>query len=116
MNKTLALCFWLSAQWACAQSDTLPKIPFEGMDLTWINGQNRQQNFPLTFRDKATGETILTGVVYMDGYFNYNIENPIDNTYTISSTIGRHNEFTVNMASIGVETNYKNVIGRLWLQ
>jgi hypothetical protein len=99
-----------------AQKDTITsKTPFEGMDLTWINGQNRQKNFPLTLKDNQ-GETILTGVTYLDTYYNYNFANPIDNTQTISSTIGRHNEFTVNLASIGVEANYKNIIGRLWLQ
>lgn len=91
------------------------KIPFDGMDLTWINGQNRQTDFPLQLKDK-TGSTIVTGVAYLDGYYNYNLANPIDNTQTISSTIGRHNEFTLNLASIGIEANYKNVIGRLWLQ
>jgi hypothetical protein len=86
------------------------------MDLSWINGQNRQQNFPLTFKDKETGETILTGVAFLDAYYNYNFANPIDNTQTISSSIGRHNEVTLNQASFGIETNYKNIIGRLWLQ
>ena len=99
-----------------AQQDTTSKTPFEGMDLTWINGQNRQKNFPLTFTDKKTGETILTGVAYLDTYFNYDFSNPIDHTHTISSTIGRSNEFTLNLASIGIETNYKNIIGRLWMQ
>ena len=101
-----------------AQDSTniLMKIPFDGMDLTWINGQNRQTNFPLILKDKKTSETILTGVAYLDGYYNYNFANPIDNTQTISSTIGRHNEFTLNNVSIGVESNYKNAIGRLWLQ
>src|SRR5690349_6023017 len=82
----------------------------------WINGQNRQQNFPLTFIDKKSGETILTGVAYLDTYFNYDFNNPRDNTHTISSTIGRHKEFTLNLASLGLETNYKNIIGRIWLQ
>lgn len=99
-----------------AQDSSTIKTPFDGMDLTWINGQNRQQNFPLIFADKKTGETILTGVAYVDTYFNYDFNNPIDNTHTISSTIGRHKEFTLNLASIGIETNYKNIIGRLWLQ
>jgi hypothetical protein len=116
MNIKTVFYFSLIAQAAFSQTDSLPESPFAGMDLTWINGQNRQQNFPLTFRDKATEETILTGVVYLDAYYNYNFTNPIDNTHTISSAIGRHNEFTVNMASIGMETNYKNIIGRLWLQ
>src|SRR5882672_12584186 len=51
-----------------------------------------------------------------DGYYNYNFARPIDNTQTISSTIGRSNEFTLNLASIGIESNYKNIIGRVWLQ
>ncbi|MGC4039584.1 MAG: outer membrane beta-barrel protein [Flavobacterium sp.] len=98
-----------------AQNDTIkPRIPFDGFDLTWINGQNRQKDFPLTLKNQ--GETILTGVAYLDTYYNYNFANPTDNTQTISSTIGRHNEFTVNLASIGIEANYKNAIGRLWLQ
>lgn len=98
-----------------AQTDTAAKIPFDGMDLSWINGQNRQKDFPLTLKDKE-GNTIITGVAYLDGYYNYNFAKPKDNTQTISSTIGRTNEFTLNLASIGIETNYKNIIGRLWLQ
>lgn len=99
-----------------AQSDTITKkIPFEGFDLSWINGQNRQTDFPLTLKDKD-GETILTGVAYLDAYYNYNFANPTDNTQTISASIGRHNEFTLNLASIGIETNYKNIVGRMWLQ
>ncbi len=100
-----------------AQSDTTAtKIPFEGMNLSWINGQSRVVNNPLVLTDKKTGETILTGTLYMDAYYNYNLANPIDNTQTISATIGRHNETSINLASVGVETTYKNAIGRLWVQ
>ncbi|MEO6253248.1 MAG: outer membrane beta-barrel protein [Ferruginibacter sp.] len=95
--------------------DVSPKIPFDKMDLSWVNGQNRQKDFPLTIKDKE-GNAIITGVAYLDTYFNYNFADPKDNTQTISSTIGRTNEFTVNLASIGIEVNYKNIIGRLWLQ
>lgn len=91
------------------------KVPFDGYDLSWINGQNRQTDFPLTLKDK-NGETILTGVAYVDAYYNFDFHKPQDNTHTISSSIGRSNEFTINMASVGMETNYKNVIGRVWLQ
>ena len=116
MRQTYFLPFLFLSVFAQAQHDTLPKVPFEGMDLTWINGQNRQSNFPLTFNDRKTGETILTGVAYVDSYFNYNFANPVDHTQTISSSIGRHNEFAVNLASLGIETNYRNIIGRIWLQ
>ncbi|MVT08017.1 outer membrane beta-barrel protein [Chitinophaga tropicalis] len=91
------------------------KVPFEGMNLTWINGQNRQSSSPLSLTDK-NGETILTATVLTDVYFNYNFARPKDNTQTISASTGRTNEFTINQASIGIESNYKNVIGRLWLQ
>lgn len=117
MKKIITLSVVLFIALQCmAQTDTISKkVPFENMDLTWVNGQNRQKNFPLVLKD-ADGATILTGVTYLDTYYNYNFANPVDNTQTISSTIGRHNEFTLNMASIGIETNYKNIIGRLWLQ
>jgi len=99
-----------------AQSDTLNKIPFDGIDISWINGQNRQKNFPLIFQDKTTKETIITGGAFLDTYFNYNFANPIDNTQTISTSMGRSNEFVVSSASIGIETNYKNIIGKIYLQ
>ena len=118
MKLSLSFLFIIVTNVILAQdSATIPaKIPFDGMDLTWINGQNRQTHFPLVLTDKKTNDVILTGVTYLDAYYNYNFANPIDNTQTISSTIGRHNEFTLNNVSIGVESNYKNTIGRLWLQ
>ena len=91
------------------------KVPFDGMDLSWVNGQNRQTNFPLQLKDQD-GETILTGTALLDGYYNYNFANPIDNTQTVSAMIGRTNEFSLALASAGIETNYKNIIGRLWVQ
>lgn len=116
MKKLVTTLLLICAFQMNAQNDTIAKkAPFEGMDLTWINGQNRQSDFPLTLKDKD-GATILTAVAYVDSYFNYDFHKPIDNTHTISSTIGRSNEFTINMASIGIESNYKNIIGRLWLQ
>ena len=116
MKKITTAAFIVFSLCTAAQDSVITKTPFEEMDLGWINGQNRQQNYPLTLKDKATGETIVTGVACLDTYFNYNFNIPVDNTHTISSTIGRHNEFTLNLASVGIETNYKNIIGRIWLQ
>jgi len=99
-----------------ARTEDTVRIPFDGMDLSWINGQNRQTNYPLQLIDKRTGEAILTGVAFVDGYYNYDFNNPADNTHTISSSIGRSNEFALNQLSIGIESNYRNAIGRLWLQ
>jgi hypothetical protein len=118
MRHRLLFAIYLStAMGVQAQTDSVPpaKVPFDGMDLGWINGQNRQTDFPLTVKDK-NGEVIFTGVAYVDAYFNYDFYKPKDNTHTISSSIGRSNEFTINMASVGIESYYKNIIGRLWLQ
>lgn len=112
--KTTLFALTLTLNLFSQQDSTIAKIPFDGMNLTWINGQNRQSDFPLTF--KKNDEVVITGIAYLDTYYNYNFANPIDNTQTISSTIGRHNEITLNLASIGIESNYKNIIGRVWLQ
>lgn len=116
MKKIIAGIILISSTSLFAQKDsTYTKIPFENYDLTWVNGQNRQKDFPLVLKDKS-GETILTGVVYLDGHFNYNFAQPKDNTQTISAVTPRSNEFSLALASIGIESNYKNTIGRLWLQ
>jgi hypothetical protein len=117
MKTTFTVILFMFAAASLQAQDTIEnkREPFGGMDLTWINGQNRQKKFPLILKDND-GESILTGVVYADTYYNFNLANPVDNTQTISATIGRHNEFTVNLASFGFESNYKNIIGRLWLQ
>jgi hypothetical protein len=91
------------------------KVPFEGYDMTWINGQNRQTDFPLQLKDKS-GNPFVTGVAFVDAYYNRNFNNPIDNTQTISSAIGRNNEITLNMISLGLDVSYRNIIGRVFLQ
>ena len=97
---TFYMLFFTVATFYAQSDSTSTRIPFDGMDLSWINGQNRQKKFPLVLSDKENQETIVTGVAYLDTYYNYNFAKPVDNTQTISSTIGRHNEFTLNLASI----------------
>ena len=64
LAATLSPALGQTSETATAQNPataaTDSKIPFDGMDLTWVNGQNRQQNFPLQIKDKD-GETVLTG-------------------------------------------------------
>ncbi len=106
------LLFCLSTPLLATNADSTEPAaaPFAGMDLTWVNGQNRQRDFPLSIQN------VGTGVLYLDTYFNYNLAKPIDNTQTASSTIGRTSEFMLNLASFGFEANYHNVLLRLWLQ
>ena len=59
---SIVMAALMCIQQAVAQTDSnaskVAKVPFDGYDLTWINGQNRQTDFPLQRIDKS-GETIL---------------------------------------------------------
>ncbi len=85
--------------------------PFAFADFSWLNGNNRQKDTPSLFKNDY-----LTVSLYLDTYYNYSWNRPIDHTITGSATIGRDNEFQINLASIEFEANYKNAIGRLALQ
>jgi hypothetical protein len=117
MNKHLLLYIFLAFSQVISAQDSAQaaKVPFDGYDLTWVNGQNRQHYFPLELKDKH-GETILTAMALGDVYYNFNFARPIDNTQTNSASIGRSKEVTLNLFTLGMETDYKNIIGRVSLQ
>ncbi|NOT73565.1 MAG: porin [Cyclobacteriaceae bacterium] len=110
MKKIILVALLISVAFgAQSQDSTVVHAPFEGMDFTWLNGNNRQSVNLLTYK-------YFTGTMIMDTYWNYSFNNPMDNTINSSSIIGRHNEVTLNMASIGGEVMYNNVIARIHLQ
>ena len=76
-----------------------------------MNGQSRQKDFPL----KPFGDAVTLSL-YLDTNFAYSANHPRDNTFTGTASVPRHNEFNVNLASVGLEWNYKNIIGRLSLR
>lgn len=88
-----------------------PETPFGWGDFTWMNGQSRQKDFPV----KAFGDAVTLSL-YLDVNYAYSLNHPRDDTFTGTASVPRHNEFNVNLASVGFEWNYKNVIGRLSLQ
>jgi hypothetical protein len=91
-------------------TESAGEAPFAFGDFTWMNGQSRQKDFPLQL------SKYVTVSLYLDAYYAYSANAPRDNTLTGSASVGRHNEFQINLASVGAEWNYKNVIGRLSLQ
>lgn len=115
MRKIILLLMLTLAGYAFVQAQEQPTAPFAGYNTTWINGQNRQTEFPLTLND-AKNRPILTAMAYIDTYYSYDLKGPKDNTHVSSASIGRDNEFTLNMATIGVESYYNHSIGRIWLQ
>ena len=85
------------------------KTAFDFADFGWVNGQSRQTEFPLS-------NSFFTASLNLDNYYSYNFARPSDNVQTLSSTVGRSNEFIMNLASVGFEANYKNTIARVILQ
>ena len=85
--------------------------PFAWGDFTWMNGQNRQKETPL----KPFGDAVQLSL-YLDAQYGYSLNHPRDDTFTGTASVPRHNEIDINLASVGFEWNYKNVIGRLSLQ
>jgi len=88
-----------------------PTAPFAWGDFTWMNGQSRQKDYPL----KAFNDAVTLSL-YLDTNYAYSLNHPRDNTFTGTASVPRHNEFNVNLASVGLEWSYRNVIGRLSLQ
>ncbi|AKV03269.1 Outer membrane protein [Labilithrix luteola] len=88
-----------------------PSAPFAWGDFTWVNGQSRQKDFPL----KPFGDAVTLSL-YLDVNYAFSANHPIDDTLTGTASIPRHNEIEINLASVGFEWNYRNVIGRLSLQ
>jgi hypothetical protein len=83
--------------------------PFAFGDFTWMNGQSRQKSQPLS-------NSFATVDLYLDTYYNYSFNHPQDDTIIGSGAVGRNTEWQINNATIGIETNYKNVIGKVTLQ
>jgi hypothetical protein len=93
---------------AAAQATSKP-APFAFGDFTWMNGQSRQKSQPLS-------NSFATVNLYLDTYYNYSFNQPRDDTIIGSGAVGRNGEWQINNATIGVDTNYHNMIGKVTLQ
>jgi len=92
-----------------AIESTAKPAPFAFGDFTWMNGQNRQKSQPIS-------NSFATVNLYLDTYYGYSFNQPRDDTIVGSGAVGRNTEWQINNATIGVDTNYKNVLGKLTLQ
>lgn len=93
-----------------AQTDTIKsQIPFEGMDQTWQNGNDR--------RDSAVlANKYFTLSVMIDANYTAVDNNPIDHTVVGSTALARNNEMQVSCAAIGGDFNFKGARGRIMTQ
>lgn len=94
-----------------AQKDTSVKsqIPFEGMDQTWQNGNDRRDSAVLTGK-------YVTGIIMIDVNYTNSFNNPIDHTVVGSTALARNNELEVSCAALGGEFNYLGARGRIVTQ
>lgn len=88
----------------------LREPPFGEFDFSWMNGSNPQPPSLL-----VAGP--VTGSLYVDTYYAWQTQRPIDHTIFPGTTAPRHNEISLNLAHLGLDvTGLEGPIGRLYIQ
>jgi len=83
---------------------------FGEFDFGWMNGNNSQPDSKLKFDP-------LTLSLYIDTYFAWQFNRPIDHTIFPTTAAPRHDEISLNLAHLGVDvTGLDGPIGRLYIQ
>ena len=85
------------------------KGPLDGMDFTWLNGNDRRDSS--VFKIPFFSPTIL-----VDVNATHSFNNPIDPPVVGSTALARHDEMEVSAAAIGGDFNYGNARGRIMTQ
>ncbi len=93
-----------------AQEDSAQKLPFEDIDLSWANGNDRRTES--IFKDLR----YFTPSVMIDLNYTYSFNNPNDNTVVGSTALARNNEVTLSALHFGGDFNYKNARARFMTQ
>lgn len=101
------LIFAFSAYQSSAQTN---KEPFEGIDMTWHNGNDRRtENI---WKDLQH----FTPSLFMDINYTHSFNDPIDNTVVGSTALARNNEIQLSALHFGGEFNYKNARAKVMTQ
>ena len=85
------------------------KVPFDGIDMTWQNGNDRRDSS--IFNWKYFVPSLLVDVSY-----SYSFNNPIDNTVVGSTALARDNEIQLSALHFGGDFTYKNARARIMTQ
>src|SRR5579871_4572516 len=84
--------------------------PFGEFDFRWMNGSNPQPDSLLVLGP-------VTGSLYVDTYYAWQFNQPVDHTIFPTTTAPRHNEISLNLAHLGIDvTGLDGPIGRLYVQ
>lgn len=84
--------------------------PFEGIDQTWQNGNDR--------RDSSVFKSMkyFTPSLLLDINYNYSFNDPNDNTVVGSTALARHNELQLAALHFGGDFTYENARARVMTQ
>lgn len=94
-----------------AQKVTEPeKIPFDGIDMSWQNGNDR--------RDSSVFNNLkfFTPSILIDIAYTHSFNNPNDNTVVGSTALARNNEIQLNALHFGGDFNYNGARARIMTQ
>jgi len=85
------------------------KIPWDGFDLTWINGNDRRDSsiFHMPY---------FTPSILIDCNATHSFNNPNDNTVVGSTALSRDNEMVISAVNFGGDFSYGNARGRIMTQ
>jgi len=115
MKKVLTSIFQLAvfglvltnAQWVFAQQ---LGEPFDGIDQTWQNGNDRRDSS--IFKDMK----YFTPSILMDVSYTHSFNKPNDNTVVGSTALARNDEVQLQALHIGGDFNYENLRARIMTQ
>ncbi len=114
MKKQLTLLALITASTfvspAFAQDSTVAeKVPFEGMDFSWMNGNDRRT-------ESIFNNPYFVPSIMVDVNYTHSFNNPNDNTVVGSTALARNNEMEVSSANLGGDFYYKGARGRIMTQ
>jgi len=92
-----------------APSEPKKREPFAFADFTWLSGNPRTREAPLS-------SDVFTGEFRVDTNFTYSFNRPIDDTISGSSEVFRSGEFQLTQLGVGGDFHYDNVQGRVMTQ
>jgi hypothetical protein len=83
--------------------------PFDNMDLTWLNGNDRRDSsiFHIPY---------FSPEIFVDANATYSGNNPIDHTVVGSTALARDNEMEISQLGFGGDFNYKGARARFMTQ
>ncbi len=90
-------------------ADNGEKIPWEGFDLTWVNGNDRRDS-------SVFHNPYFTPNILVDCNVTHSFNNPIDHTVVGSTALSRNDEMVISAVNFGGDFSFGNARGRIMTQ